>query len=130
IFPPMSGGNPPQPQDGQPGGGLPPQCQEQSQGGQPPPGQGQPPQQGGQPPQGGQRTPQGQRIGPPPDLRTQDAPDERFNDNPLILWDIATGQEIRRFEGHQASLSDVLFIPQTEQAVSVSTDGMIFFWDV
>lgn len=117
IFPPMSGGNPPQPQDGQPGGGLPLQCQEQSQGGQPP-----------QP--GGQRTPQGQRIGPPPDLRTQDAPDERFNDNPLILWDIATGQEIRRFEGHQASLSDVLFIPQTEQAVSVSTDGMIFFWDV
>lgn len=48
----------------------------------------------------------------------------------LQLWDLATGRELRRFEGHLASVNVVAFKPDGRSLVSGGEDGMAFVWDL
>lgn len=51
-------------------------------------------------------------------------------DGAIILWDLASGEELRRFEGHSAWIHDVVFSPDGEQFLSVSDDKTLIQWDV
>ncbi|MGD8625069.1 MAG: WD40 repeat domain-containing protein, partial [Anaerolineae bacterium] len=51
-------------------------------------------------------------------------------DNSLILWDYQTGEALRRLEGHEATVSDVVFGPDGVQALSSSFDGTLILWDL
>ncbi|RMF80262.1 MAG: hypothetical protein D6737_08520, partial [Chloroflexi bacterium] len=51
-------------------------------------------------------------------------------DNTLILWDVASGAEIRRFEGHSAAVVSVAFAPDGNTALSASGDNTLILWDV
>ena len=42
--------------------------------------------------------------------------------NPLIEWDIETGEEIRRFEGHPAALWEIILSPDGETLLTASRD--------
>ncbi len=48
----------------------------------------------------------------------------------MRLWDVETGQELRRFEGHTHSVWSVALSPDGRHAVSGSLDGTIRLWDV
>lgn len=48
----------------------------------------------------------------------------------LKLWDIPSGTCIRRFEGHENTLTGVWFSPDGEQAYSASRDHTFRVWDV
>ena len=54
------------------------------------------------------------------------------NDEPadVVLWDVETGQEIRRFVGHPAGVFSVDFSPDGRMAVSSGGKGAIILWDV
>ncbi len=62
-------------------------------------------------------------------------PDDRtallgFEDGSLILWDMETGKEVRRFEGHKTLINDVAFRPDGLTALSASEDTRVIYWDV
>ncbi len=48
----------------------------------------------------------------------------------VVLWDVETGQEIRRFVGHPAGVTTVAFSPDGQTAVSTGLQGAIILWDV
>ncbi len=48
----------------------------------------------------------------------------------VILWDVATGAEIRRFEGHDGAVNSVAFSPDEKSIVSASGDNTLIVWDV
>ncbi|NWF70481.1 MAG: protein kinase [Chloroflexi bacterium] len=48
----------------------------------------------------------------------------------IILWDVATGQEIRRLLGHSDWVWDVVFSPDGTRALSAAADGTLILWDV
>jgi len=51
--------------------------------------------------------------------------------NPVIqFWDLATGTEAARFEGHQGWVRDLLFTPDGTRLISASADQSIRVWDV
>jgi WD40 repeat protein len=52
------------------------------------------------------------------------------NDQTLILWDIATGQVIRRFEGHTEMVGTVAMHPDGRHALSGSNDTTMILWDL
>jgi WD40 repeat protein len=51
-------------------------------------------------------------------------------DHVVILWDLASGQPLRRLLGHQGAVTGVAFLPNGETAVSSSADGSLIVWDV
>lgn len=51
-------------------------------------------------------------------------------DNLIRLWDVATGRELRRFEGHSAPVFCVAFSPDGRTLASGSDDTSIKLWDV
>jgi hypothetical protein len=52
-------------------------------------------------------------------------------DKTLILWDVATGQQIGKpWQGHQASVESVAFRPDKKFIVSVDAAGQIFRWPI
>ena len=62
-----------------------------------------------------------------PDGRTALSASE---DQTLIVWDIATGQLIRRFVGHTDKVTSVAFSPDGLSAISSSLDTTLILWDI
>jgi WD40 repeat protein len=52
------------------------------------------------------------------------------NDQTLILWDIASGDVIRRFEGHTEMVGTVAMLPDGRHALSGSNDKTLILWDL
>ena len=51
-------------------------------------------------------------------------------DRSIRLWDVSTGQEVLRFEGHSDWIFSVVFSPDGTRLVSRSDDGTIHLCDV
>lgn len=51
-------------------------------------------------------------------------------DTTLILWDVATGQPIRRFEGHTSDIYGMDVSPDGKYALSGQTAGDVILWDI
>jgi len=52
------------------------------------------------------------------------------DDGNARLWDVETGAELRRFEGHGAMVSSAMFSPDGAAIVTASHDGYAHLWDV
>jgi RNA polymerase sigma factor (sigma-70 family) len=52
------------------------------------------------------------------------------SDRSVRLWEIRTAKEIGRFQGHQGSLSTVVFTPDGEKLISGNWDTTALVWDV
>jgi WD40 repeat protein len=48
----------------------------------------------------------------------------------VILWDMATGQPLKRLSGHKDAVTSVTFSPDGKTFASGSYDGTIILWDV
>ncbi len=48
----------------------------------------------------------------------------------LTLWDVENWKEVRRFEGHQNSVTRAAFSPDGRLAISGTFDGDVFVWDI
>ena len=53
-----------------------------------------------------------------------------LEDNTMRLWDLQTGAEIRRFEGHTDAIWKVAFSPDGHTAFSGSADRSVIQWDL
>src|SRR5262245_12541250 len=51
-------------------------------------------------------------------------------DKTLILWDLASRCEIRKFEGHSDAVNSVAFAPDGKTALSGSSDNTLRLWDL
>jgi WD40 repeat protein/DNA-binding SARP family transcriptional activator len=51
-------------------------------------------------------------------------------DATLILWDLDTGEVIRRFTGHEGPVHNVALHPAGDRALSASADGALILWDL
>jgi WD40 repeat protein len=52
------------------------------------------------------------------------------SDYDLRLWDVESGQEVRRFRGHTSLVEGVTFSPDGRQALSCGDDGTLRLWEV
>jgi WD40 repeat protein len=53
-----------------------------------------------------------------------------FGDNSVHIWELASGQERCRLEGHRYAVSSVVFPPGGNALVSGSLDGTALVWDM
>jgi serine/threonine-protein kinase len=51
-------------------------------------------------------------------------------DNTVRLWDLKTGQEVRRFVGHKGLVHGLAFLPGGSQMVTSGSDGTVRLWEV
>jgi WD40 repeat protein len=60
--------------------------------------------------------------------------DARFlasSDGPMIrLWEVATGKEIRTFQGHRGEIRSLVFSTNGQRLASASTDRTVLVWDL
>ena len=52
------------------------------------------------------------------------------DDHTVRLWDVATGQKVRHFDGHTDPVRSVVFSPDGAQLASGSNDNTILLWDL
>jgi len=57
-------------------------------------------------------------------------PDDTCTQGELILWDIESEREVRRFSGHTDWVNGVAFSPDSKTALSASSDGTLILWDI
>jgi WD40 repeat protein len=50
--------------------------------------------------------------------------------NPLRLWDVETGKELRQFAGHRFAVTRAAWAPDGKTVYSSSYDGTVRGWDV
>jgi WD40 repeat protein len=50
-------------------------------------------------------------------------------DGSVVLWDVATGRELRRMAGHRREVGSVAFAPDGRLLASSSFDGNLVLWD-
>ena len=55
---------------------------------------------------------------------------ERADDAAVRLWDVSTGKEVGKLEGHDRHILSVAFAPDGKTLASSSFDGTIRIWDV
>lgn len=70
-----------------------------------------------------------------PVLAVTYSPDGRFVltgnwDHTARLWEVASGQELRRFEGHTEMVESVAFTPDGRRVLTGSADGSARLWDL
>jgi hypothetical protein len=53
-----------------------------------------------------------------------------FQESAIRLWDVASGREIRRLEGHGVWVGAMEFFPDGKTLVSISADRSIRLWDL
>ena len=53
-----------------------------------------------------------------------------FGESDIRLWDVATGKEIGRMEGHKSWVGSLVFWPDGRKLASCSADQTIRIWDV
>ena len=53
-----------------------------------------------------------------------------FSDSVIRLWDVASGREFGRLEGHRAGIHQLMFWPDGKTLASASFDQTIRLWDV
>jgi WD40 repeat protein len=51
-------------------------------------------------------------------------------DKTLMVWDVSTGQPIRRLEGHTSGVTSLTFSPDGKTVVSGAHDGLLILWDI
>jgi WD40 repeat protein len=51
-------------------------------------------------------------------------------DAPIQLWDLATGKELDRWDGHSAPIGTLAFAPDGNRLASGQTDGTVLIWDI
>jgi WD40 repeat protein len=54
----------------------------------------------------------------------------KFEPGDIILWNLETGEEIRRFKGHPAQVACLAVSPDGSTFLSGATDGTLFLWEV
>ncbi len=52
------------------------------------------------------------------------------SDSTITVWDLATGREVRRIEGHLAMVNVAAFAPDGRSLISGSSDCTAMVWDV
>ncbi len=63
-------------------------------------------------------------------ISTHDENRYRSNDYSIKMWNVNTGAEICKFEGHTKKVNSVAFSRDEKKIISASEDGTIKLWDV
>jgi hypothetical protein len=51
-------------------------------------------------------------------------------DAPIQLWDLATGEEVSRWDGHSAAVGTLAFAPDSSRLATGQRDSTVLVWDI
>lgn len=64
------------------------------------------------------------------DGRWAAAPGSGVDAAAVLLWDVETGELVRRFTGHEGNVTSIMFSPDQSQLISASWDNTLILWNV